>query len=100
MQDNILSNIFYKAFEKVIKINLKEGTFEEIENGKQHPVEYSGIDQWFIKFANDSTLCPYDKKRFCVLLMQKILKHFQQTKIQQTQELYISEKLMTFIIGR
>ena len=64
MQDNILSNIFYKAFEKVIKINLKEGTFEKIENGKQNPVEYSGIDQWFIKFANDSTLCPYDKKRF------------------------------------
>lgn len=64
MQEDILSNIFYKAFEKVIKINLKEGTFEEIENDKQHPVEYSGIDQWFIKFANDPTLCPYDKKRF------------------------------------
>ena len=64
MQDDILSDIFYKAFEKVIKINLKEGTFEEIENNKQHLVEYSGIDQWFIKFANDSTLCPYDKKRF------------------------------------
>ena len=31
MQDDILSDIFYKAFEKVIKINLKEGTFEEIE---------------------------------------------------------------------
>ena len=44
MQDDILSDIFYKAFEKVIKINLKEGTFEEIENNKQHLVEYSGID--------------------------------------------------------
>ena len=31
MQDNILSNIFYKAFEKVIKINLKEGTFEKLK---------------------------------------------------------------------
>lgn len=67
MKEDILSNIFYKAFEKVIKINLKEGTFEEIENDKQHPVEYSGIDQWFIKFANDPTLCPYDKKTFFAL---------------------------------
>lgn len=64
MNDDILSKIFYSAFEKVIKINLKDETFEEIKEGKQHAIEYSGIDQWFIKFSNGTTLCPCDRSRF------------------------------------
>lgn len=64
MADEDLSKVLFNAFEKIIKINFVSGTFQEVEEGRKTPIDYTGVDQWFIEFANSSKMCAYDKTRF------------------------------------
>lgn len=59
---DILETI-YNNYNKILLINCENDTFEEIKVSKNERVSYSGLNQWFIEFAN-SQIHPQDRNRF------------------------------------
>lgn len=53
-----------QGYEKVLRLNLETETFEVIKINEKEKVNYTGINQWFIKFANSEKMCLNDKMRF------------------------------------
>lgn len=51
------------SYTKILKINYKENSFEEIKVASNEKVNYSGLDKWFITFANNS-IDERDRYRF------------------------------------
>ena len=60
---NLLASLT-STYEKVLLVNLKDGTFQEIVVNEDEQVAYKGLDQWLFKFANSNNMCTHDKVRF------------------------------------